>query len=59
MTSVHFPAVSRCVRALQSASDDTQKLSALFVVPKTVRAKKCTKEDRAKIIEVRNDMQSK
>jgi hypothetical protein len=44
--------VSRVVSALSTAESDTEKFAALFLVPKVVKADKCSKQDRIDIVNV-------
>ena len=45
--------VLKCLRALEAAETDTEKLAALFLVPKLVRGSECDKSARIHIMQVR------
>lgn len=40
------PGVQKCIAALQAAKDDTEKMAALFLVTKIVKAPKLDSENR-------------
>ena len=42
--------VSKCVRALEAASGDTEKLAAMFLVPKVLKAQNLDKAQRMDIM---------
>ena len=42
--------VAKCVRALNAASGDTEKLAAMFLVPKVLKARDLDKEQRMEIV---------
>ena len=45
--------VRKCIRALEAAETDTEKLATLFLVPKLVRGAECSKDARLGLMKVK------
>lgn len=45
--------VRKCIRALEAAKTDTEKLATLFLVPKLVRGAECSKDARLGLMKVK------